>query len=174
MLNQIDHLGSEQPALAHRVAQRKHALGLLCQFMNGLIGLKTLTRLKHFVNRSTHRLDKINACFVCQTTCELSSQLALHIYLVAHAKQEEVEQSRNIGFAAFGLNNLNNLVVCGWMELYKNLSNNTNARLGTVIYQRQRIECLNGFTTEVVEATALDGGEQIACTRHEGVVQSIG
>ena len=175
-LDEVDHLGREQPALAHRVAQRQHLLGLGGQLEDVGVGLEARGLGEHLVDGLAEALDELDAGHVREAARGLGAELGVGVDRVGHAKEEEVHQARDVGLAALLLDDLDHLVVGRGVELDEDLAHHAHARLGAVVLQRQRLEGVDGALAELVEAAARrrGGGDQSLGLGHHAVVERIG
>ena len=104
---------------------------------------------------------------------ERSAQLLVRVDRVGETKQEEVDQTRNVGLAAFGLDDLDQLVVSCWVELNQNLADDADAWLLAVIDHGQAVKQLDGTLTLLVEFLARNSVDLGACISHELVIQLV-
>ena len=118
-LDKLHHLAGEQPTLSHHVAQvddLSRTLGAMLDIANGLEpfggGQGLADGLAQNVLRCPHRR------LADGVLLEVGRQLLVPVHLVGDAKQEEVEESRDVGLTPFGLNHIHHLVVCRGMELH--------------------------------------------------------
>jgi len=60
-LYELAHLGREQPALTHGVAQRQNLLGLCGKVLDVRVGLEAIACLEHLVDGLAEALDGLDA-----------------------------------------------------------------------------------------------------------------
>ena len=60
VVDQVEHLGREQPALAHVVAHPKHRAGLVRHGADALGRLKAAGLLEHLFHRCTHPVHELD------------------------------------------------------------------------------------------------------------------
>ena len=104
---------------------------------------------------------------------ERSTKLLVCVDRVGEAKQEEVDQTRNVSLAAFGLDDLDQLIVGRWVELNQNLADDADAWLLAVIDHGQAVKQLDGTLALLVEFLARNSVDLGACIGHELVIQLI-
>ena len=104
---------------------------------------------------------------------ERSTKLLVRVDRVGEAKQEEVDQAWNVGFAAFGLDDLDQLIVGRWVELNQNLADDADAWLLAVIDHGQAVKQLDGTLALLVEFLARNSVDLGACISHELVIQLV-
>ena len=101
------------------------------------------------------------------------AQLLVRVDRVGEAKQEEVDQARNVGLAALGLDDFDQLIVGRWVELNQNLADDANTWLLAVVDHWQAVKQLNGTLALLVEFLARNSVDLGACISHELVIQLI-
>ena len=104
---------------------------------------------------------------------ERSTKLLVCVDRVGEAKQEEVDQTRNVSLAAFGLDDLDQLIVGRWVELNQNLADDADAWLLAVIDHGQAVKQLDGTLALLVEFLARNSVDLGTCISHELVIQLI-
>ena len=92
---------------------------------------------------------------------------------VGETKQEEVDQARNVGLAALGLDDLDQLIVGRWVELNQNLADDADAWLLAVVDHGQAVKQLDGTLALLVEFLARNSVDLGACIGHELVIQLV-
>ena len=107
------------------------------------------------------------------TALKRSTKLLVCVDRVGETKQEEVDQARNVGLTALGLDDLDQLVIGCWVELNQNLTDNADAWLLAVVGHGQAVKQLNGTLALLVEFLARNSVDLGACIGHELVIQLI-
>ena len=132
VVDQVEHLGRKQPALAHGVAQGEHLAGLLGKLPDAGVRLKARGGLQHLVDGLAEALDELDARLVRKAAGGLGAQLVLHVDGIGHAKQEEVHQAGHVGLATLLLDDADHLVVGRGVELDQDLADHAHTRLGAL------------------------------------------
>ena len=174
MVDQVEHLGREQPALAHVVAHRKHRTGLVGHGADALGRLKAAGLFEHLLHRRAHPVHEFDERLHARTRGSRASQLVLLQLGVAHGVQEEVEQARYHGLAALALNDIDHVVVSRGMELDQDLTDHAHARLGALAHERHGVERADGLAAQLGVVVAVELGRQLAGARHVLLVECVG
>ena len=174
VVNQIEHLGREQPALAHVVAHRKHRAGLVRHGADALGRLKAAGLFEHLLHRRTHPVHELNKRLHARARSGRASQLVLLQLGVAHGVQEEVEQTRHHGLAAFALDDIDHVVVGRRVELDQDLTDHAHARLGTLAHEWHGVERADGLAAQLGVVVAVELGRQLAGARHVRLIECVG
>ena len=106
-------------------------------------------------------------------TLERSAQLLVCVDRVGEAKQEEVDQTWNVGLAALGLDDLDQLIVGRWVELNQNLTDNADAWLLAVVDHRQAVKQLDSALALLIEFLARNSVNLGARIGHELIIQLV-
>ena len=173
VLDEVDHLGREQPALAHGVAQGEDLLGLIGKLEDVLVRLEARGLRQHAVHGLARGLNELDARHVREALGGLGAQLALHVDGAREAKEEEVDKAGHVGLAAFGLDDLDQLVVGRGVELDENLSHHAHARLGAVVHKRNLVEGGDGLLADLLEAALVERVHGLLHAGHELVMQRV-
>ena len=174
MVNQVEHLGREQPAFAHVVAHRKHRAGLVGHGADALGCLKAAGLLEHLLHRRAHPVHELDERLHTSARGSGASQLVLLQLGVAHGVQEKVEQTRHHGLAALALDDIDHVVVGCGMELDQDLADHAHARLGTLAHERHGVERADGLAAQLGVVVAVKLGRQLASARHVLLVERVG
>ena len=174
VIDQVEHLGREQPALAHVVAHRKHRAGLVGHGADALGRLKAARLFEHLLHRRAHPVHELNKRLHARACSGRASQLVLLQLGVAHGVQEEVEQARHYGLAALALDDIDHVVVGRRVELDQDLANHAHARLGTLAHERHGVERADGLAAQLGVVVTVELGRQLAGARHVLLVERIG
>ena len=174
MIDQVEHLGREEPPLAHVVAHRKHRAGLVGHGTDALGRLKATGLLEHLLHRCAHPVHELDERLHACTRRGGAFQLVLLQLGVAHGVQEEVEQARHHGLAAFALDHVDHVVVGRGMELDQNLADHAHARLGALAHKRHGIERADGLAAQLGVVVAVELRRQLAGAGHVLLVERVG
>ena len=174
VVDQVEHLGREQPALAHVVAHRKHRAGLVGHGADALGRLKAAGLFEQLLHRCAHPVHELDERLHTSARGSRASQFVLLQLGVAHGVQEEVEQARHHGLAALALDNVDHVVVGRGMELDQDLADHAHARLGALAHERHSVERANGLTAQLGVVMPVELGRQLAGARHVLLVERVG
>ena len=174
MVDQVEHLGREQPALAHVVAHRKHRAGLIGHSADALGRLEALGLLEQLLHRRTHPVHELDERLHTSACGGRASQLVLLQLGIAHGIQEEVEQARHHGLAALALNDIDHVVVGRGMELDQDLADHAHARLCALAHKRHGVERADGLATQLGVVVPVELRRQFAGARHVLLVECVG
>ena len=174
MIDQVEHLGREQPALAHVVAHRKHRAGLVGHGADALGRLEAAGLLEHLLHRRAHPVHELDERLHTSARGSGASQLVLLQLGVAHGVQEKVEQTRHHGLAALALDDIDHVVVGCGMELDQDLADHAHARLGTLAHERHGVERADGLAAQLGVVVAVELGRQLAGSCHVLLVERVG
>ena len=174
MVNQVEHLGREQPAFAHVVAHRKHRTGLVRHGADALGRLKAAGLLEQLLHRRTHPVHELDERLHTSARGCRASELILLQLGVAHGVQEEVQQARHHGLAALALDNVDHVVVGCGVELDQDLADHAHARLGALTHERHGVERADGLAAQLGVVVAVELGRQLAGARHVLLVECVG
>ncbi len=97
----------------------------------------------------------------------------IHVDLVRHAEQEEVDQPWDVCLAALALDDLDDLVVRRGVELDEYFADHADPRLRAVVSQGKRIEGLNRVLAKLVETRAIRMREDCLGSSHEALIQAL-
>ena len=174
VINQVEHLGREQPALAHVVAHRKHRAGFVRHGADALGCLKAAGLFEHLLHRRAHPVHELDERLHARARSGRASQLVLLQLGVAHGVQEEVEQARHHGLAALALDHIDHVVVGCGVELDQDLTDHAHARLGTLAHERHGVERADGLTRKLGVVVAVELRRQLTGARHVLLVERVG
>ena len=173
VLDEVAHLGRQQPALAHRVAEREDLGRLRRKVEDAAVRLEALGRLQHLVDGLAHALQKVDGPLVRHAVHGLRAKLAVHVHLVRDAKQEEVHKAGHVRLAALVLDDLHHLVVRRRVELHQDLAHHAHARLAAVVHQGQPVERADGVLAQAIELATPHTADLGLHAAHEELVLAV-
>ena len=173
VVDQVEHLGREQPAFAHVVAHRKHRAGLVGHGADALGRLKAARLFEHLLHRRTHPVHEFDERLHTSARGSRATQLVLLQLGVAHGVQEEVEQARYHGLAALALNDIDHVVVGRGMELDQDLANHAHARLGALAHERHGVERADGLAAQLGVVVTVELGHVLLVERIGGTGRGL-
>ena len=174
VIDQVEHLGREQPALAHVVAHRKHRAGLVSHGADALGRLKAAGLFEHLLHRRAHPVHELDERLHTSARGSRASQLVLLQLGITHGVQEEVEQARHYGLAALALDDIDHVVVGCGVELDQDLADHAHARLGALAHKRHGVERADGLAAQPGVVVAVKLGRQLAGAGHALLGERVG